>query len=155
MNRYGHPRLGLRERRNIRGYLVNALESRYHGGGGLPTRCDILSLATVSALEGLASEHGAHVKWNPRWTVGERCEGGGVHEGTHARLPLHHSDVTMNGRNTPMAGASTAAEGDTPDNVRNLVWRLAGEVAGGGTVSILRLYAPDGFMVIVVAGGIV
>ena len=132
MHRYGHPRPGLRERRNIWGYFVNALASRYHGGGGLSIRCDIFSLATISALEGLASEHGTHEKWNPRWTAGESVRGMEVHEDTHARLPLHHSDVTVNGRNTPMVGVSTVVEGNTLDNVRNVVWRLVGEVLRGG-----------------------
>ena len=97
-----------------------------------PCAATYSSLATVSALEGLASEHGTHEKWNPRWTVCESVRGMEVHEDTHARLPLHQSDMTVNGGNTPMLGVSTVIKGDTLDDARKVVWRLAGEVLRGG-----------------------
>ena len=62
MNGYGYPRLGLRERRNLRPQGV----LRERPGVAIPwwVACPYApthsSLATVSALEGLASEHGTH-----------------------------------------------------------------------------------------------
>ena len=89
------------------------------------------SLATVSALEGLTSEHGTHEKQNPRRTVGEDVRGTEVREDTYVRLPLCRSDMAVNGRKMPMVGVSTVVESDTLDDVRNVVWRLAGEVLRG------------------------
>ena len=54
-----------------------------------------------------------------------------MREDTYVRLPLRRSDMAVNGRKMPMVGVSTVAESDTLDDVRNVVWRLTGEVLQG------------------------
>ena len=90
-----------------------------------PCAATYSSLDTVSALEGLVSEHGIHMKWKPRW---KKALGMEAHEDTHAWLPLRRSGVTANGRNTLMVGVSAVVEGDMLDDARDVV----GEVLQGG-----------------------
>ena len=74
MNRSEYPRLGLRAAEPL------GIPSE-RSGESIPWRVDCpyaatySSLATVSALEGLTSEHGTHEKQNPRRTVGEDVRG--------------------------------------------------------------------------------
>ena len=79
-----------------------------------------------------------------------------MHEDTHARLPLHRSDMTVNERNTLVVGVSAVIEGKC--------WMMPGTWLGdwpgryyGGVGSriflILRGDEVGIFMGIVVAGG--
>ena len=81
----------------------------------------------VSALGGLASNHGTREKWGLRRM---KALGAGVHEDAYVRLPLHRPDMSVSRRDTLVAGVGNVIEGDMLDNARN----VAGRLVGGGVL---------------------